>query len=589
MGLCFICLCVAALVLAQFGIGILAAGRFLRDSVLHTVERYTAPKIDVPLPKVKFDAAPAPEPLSPQSAPAGFIQCYDKGTNVPLGTVKAFSPDEVLDVIKRAREAQKVWALTPFSTRRKLLFSLMDYILAHQREICETACVECGKTMMDGTLGEMLTTFEKLRWTAAHGEEVLAEEVRDVGLMTIHKRAAVNYVPFGVIGAIVSWNYPFHNIYGPMISALFAGNAFVGKVSEYSSFYASYYESIVRDGLRQLGYSPDLVHFVTGFAETGAAIVSNVDKLTFIGSPQVGKIIMRNAAPTLTPVVLELGGKDPAVICDDADFDQVVPVVMRGNFQNCGQNCVGLERIVVQDTIHDKLVAELTKQVQKLTQGPSSREERDLGAMTMGKAAIPKIQKLIEDSVAAGATLVCGGKATSDHFFPPTILTNVTPTTPIAQEEVFGPVLVVMKFHTDQEAIDIVNNCPYGLGSSVFSMNIPRAKYIADRLRTGMTNINDFGINYLCQSLPFGGVKLSGFDRFAGREGLRGNCLVRASTTDRIPGVKTVIPPMLQYPISTKAFSFMENLAQVIYGRLPNMITSAVKLASMKPDKPKQQ
>lgn len=573
--------CIILLLLIEWKLG---CARWVWGCVVQTVERYTAPKIEVPLPVLKFENKPASVPLTPRSAPEGFIQCYDKGTNSPLGTVKVFTGDEVRECVAKAHRAQKIWALTPFSTRRKLLFALMDYILAHQREICETACVECGKTMMDGALGEMLTTFEKLRWTAARGEDLLREEVRDVGLMTIHKRAAVNYVPFGVIGAIVSWNYPFHNIYGPMISALFAGNGFVGKVSEFSSFYASYYESIVRDGLRQLGYSPDLVSFVTGFAETGEAVVSSVDKLTFIGSPGVGKLIMRNAATTLTPVVLELGGKDPAVICDDADFDQIVPIIMRGNFQNCGQNCVGLERIVVQDSLHDKLVAELTKRTKALSQGPASQKECDLGAMTMGRPAVQKIQELVDASIAAGAVLVCGGKATSDNFYPPTILTNVTSSTPIAQEEVFGPILVVMKFKTDDEAIEIVNNCPYGLGSSVFSENLPRAKYIANRLRTGMANVNDFGINYLCQSLPFGGVKTSGFDRFAGREGLRGNCIVRASTTDRIPGVKTLIPEILQYPISNAAFTFTENLSHTLYGRLPNMVASAIKVATIKAD-----
>ncbi|KAG5498791.1 hypothetical protein JKF63_03080 [Porcisia hertigi] len=559
--------------------------KWLWACMVQTFDRYTAPKIQVPLPEVNFTAAPAAELLNPRSAGEGKIQCYDKGTNVPIGTVKVFTPAEVREVVERARKAQQVWALTPFSTRRKLLFALMDYILAHQEFICKTACVECGKTMMDGALGEMLTTFEKLRWTATQGEEVLQEEVRDVGLMTIHKRASVRYVPFGVIGAVVSWNYPFHNIYGPMISALFAGNAFVGKVSEYSSYYASYYESIVKDGLRQLGYSPDLVSFLTGFAETGEAVVSLVDKLTFIGSPGVGKIIMRNAAATLTPVVLELGGKDPAIICEDADLDQVVPVVMRGNFQNCGQNCVGLERILVHEKIHDKLVLEVTRLTRALTQGPASKGQHDLGAMTMGKMAIPKIQQLIDDTVKAGATLVCGGKTTSDNFYPATILTGVTPDMPIAQEEVFGPVMVVMKFTTDKEAVEMVNACAYGLGSSVFSADIPRAQAIADRIRTGMVNINDFGINYLCQSLPFGGVKISGFDRFAGREGLRGTCIVRASTTDRVPGVKTTIPPILQYPISPAAFTFMENLSQVIYGRLPCMVTSAIKLFTIQQSK----
>ncbi|KAF5226532.1 putative aldehyde dehydrogenase [Trypanosoma cruzi] len=561
--------------------------RFLLKVITHTVERYSAPTITVPLPRTKFDAAPSTVPLTPRSGPPGTIQCYDKGTNTPIGLVNVTSPDELRAVVSRARVAQKAWSKTSFSTRRKLLFSLLDYILEHEDFICETACVECGKTMMDGFLGEMLTTLEKLRWTAARGEEILAEEVRDVGLVAIHKRPVVNYVPFGVIGAIVSWNYPFHNIYGPMISALFAGNAFVGKVSEYSSYYVSYYQSIVREGLKQLGQSPDIVAFVTGFAETGEALVNLVDKLTFIGSPAVGKLVMRNAAATLTPVLLELGGKDPAVICDDADLEQVVPIIMRGTFQNCGQNCVGLERVIVHESIHDIVVKRLETAVKALTQGPASQGLYDLGAMTMGEPSIQKIQRLIDETVAAGAILVCGGKPSS-RFFPPTIITNVTPTMPIAKEEVFGPVLVVMKFSTDEEAVEIVNACEYGLGSCVFSKDVSRAKRIGAKLRTGMTNVNDFCINYLCQSLPFGGVGISGFDRFAGMEGLRGNCIVRASTTDRIPGVKTTIPPILQYPITDAAFSFMGSLSQVIFGRMLYSMKGIIKLLTIKSETSKK-
>lgn len=571
---------VVALVVLEWKLGVV---RFVVSTLLQTVERYTAPKIVVDLPKVKFDESPSQDVLTPQSAGPGKIQCFDKGTNVKLGVVPAISGEEVKAIVARARAAQEKWAKTSFSTRRKLLFSLLDYVIENQRFICETACIECGKTMMDGTLGEILTTLEKLRWTAAQGEEVLQEEVRDVGLITIHKRAAVNYVPFGVIGAIVSWNYPFHNIYGPMISALFAGNAFVGKVSEYSSYYTRYYESIVREGLKQLGQSPDLVTFLTGFAETGEALVASADKITFIGSPGVGKLVMKKASETLTPVVLELGGKDPAIILEDADLEQVIPIIMRGTYQNCGQNCVGLERIVVHASIHDKLVNILTEKVKKLSQGPASAQPvKDLGAMTMGPASVKKIQKLVDDSVAAGAKVLVGGKASSDRFFPPTVMVNVTATTPIAVEEVFGPILVVMKFSSDEEAIRLVNNCPYGLGSSVFSANIPRAQSIANRLKTGMTNVNDFGINYLCQSLPFGGVKISGFDRFAGREGLRGNCVVRASTTDRIPGVKTVIPPVLQYPIQENAFTFMESLVKVLYGTTSQFVAASIKLATFK-------
>ena len=559
-------------------------GRYIFTTIQQAVERWTAPEIKLaPPPAPARSESASLSPLRPQiQDQPDMIQCFDKGTNAPLGTVRVVTKDNLEDIMRRARTAQEKWAKTSFSTRRKLLFSLLNYVIKHQKEICETSSIECGKTMMDGALGEILTTLEKLRWTCAQGEDVLAEEVRDVGLITIHKRASVSYLPIGVVGAIVSWNYPFHNIYGPMISALFAGNAFVGKVSEYASYYAKYYQDIVREGLVALGQSPDLVHFITGFAATGEALVETADKITFIGSPAVGKKVMEKASKTLTPVVLELGGKDPAIILEDADLKQVVPIMMRGTFQNCGQNCVGLERIVAHTAIHDKLVEALKSKVEKLSQGAPSCSVKDLGAMTMGELSVNKIQKLVDESVAAGAKLVVGGKATSKNFFPATMLINVTKDMPIAQEEVFGPVLVVFRFKTDDEAVDIVNGCPYGLGSNIFSANIPRAQAIAKRLKTGMVNINDFAINYLCQSLPFGGTKISGFDRFAGVEGLRGNCLVRSQTVDRIPGVKTEIPPVLQYPITEKSFQFMMLLVQVLYGNVVQFVAAGLKLATFK-------
>jgi acyl-CoA reductase-like NAD-dependent aldehyde dehydrogenase len=573
-----------ALFIAFGGLGLI---RMVISTVLRFYERLTAPIIDVQAPQLNFpNAAAAAEPLNPRSAGEGKIQCFDKGTNKPMGVRHAMSRNDVKAAIERARVAQKEWATSSFATRRRLLFALMDFVIKEHETICKTSAVECGKTMLDGTLGEILTTLEKLSWTAHYGENYLQEEVREVGLISIHKRASVSYLPLGVVSAIVSWNYPFHNIIGPMISALFAGNAFVGKVSEWSSFYTSYYQDIVRNAIVKLGYSADLVTFVTGFAEAGEALVEMSDKVTFIGSPQVGKLVMRKASETLTPVVLELGGKDPAVVCDDADLKQLIPVVMRGTFQNCGQNCVGLERVVVHTKIYDDLIARLRPLVAGLSQGPTSEGGvKDCGAMTMGPLSVDKIHKMVQDAVKQGAKCLAGGKKPKESgnmYYPPTMLVDVTTEMEIAQEEVFGPIMVVFKAKDDEDAIRIVNACPYGLGSSVFSSNPQRANAIGSKLRTGMMNVNDFGINYLCQSLPFGGTKISGFDRFAGIEGLRGNCLVRSETRDRIPGVKTEVPPALQYPVTENSFKFSMLLVQVLYGRIPTMVKAVAGLITFK-------
>jgi aldehyde dehydrogenase (NAD+) len=547
-------------------------------------ERMTAPVAVSELPKAKLDAPPAAETLSPKSAGAGKIQCYNKATNASLGVVDAMSKPQLEVIMNKAREAQKKWAQTPFSVRRQLLYSVMNYVIEHQETLCRTGAMEGGKTMVDGTLGEVLTTLEKIQWTCKYGEDVLAAESREVGLVAFHKRAVVSYRPFGVITAIVSWNYPFHNIIGPMISALFAGNAFVGKVSEYTSYYTKFYEGIVRSALKQLGQSEDLVCFVNGFADAGEALVGLADKVTFIGSPQVGKLVMKKASETLTPVVLELGGKDPAVICDDADIDQLVPIVMRGTFQNCGQNCVGLERVVAHYRVYDKLVTIFERKVKELTQGATSDSQiRDCGAMTMGELACAKIQRLVDDAVKKGAKALVGGNKQGDKpFYPPTLLVDVTTEMDLANEEVFGPVLVIMKFQNDDEAADIINSCPYGLGCSVFSADKARAQALGKKLHTGMLNINDFGINYLCQSMPFGGCKVSGFDRFAGIEGLRGNCIVHSSTVDRFPGAATHVPPPMQYPLSPNSFKFTQLLVRVLYGNVTQMIGAIMGFISYK-------
>lgn len=509
--------------------------------------------------------------LRDPSKPIPHIQCFDKCTGrVLCDSIPATSPEDVCATVARARAAQGKWAQTTFEQRREVLRVLLDFVVENQEALCRVACRDTGKTMVDGAFGEILTTCEKLRWTIDHGEQALQPEYRQVGMVTLHKAARVEYQPLGVLGAIVSWNYPFHNLYGQIISAIFAGNAIVVKVSEYATWSSTFYITIMQRILQTLGHSPHLVAVVPGFADTGIALInSGVDKLIFIGSPYVGKLVMAEAARTLLPVVLELGGKDAAVICEDCDFDQAINVCMRGTFQNCGQNCVGLERLVVLAPLYDRFVAEAQLRVAGLRQGAPLTEAVDCGAMTMGPRALKEIQTLVDSAVRQGARLLVGGHAVrrgGGCFFEPTLLVDVTPDMSIARNEVFGPVMVVFKAESDADALRIVNSCDYGLGSSVFSLDYKRAERIAAGIRAGMCNINDFGINYLCQALPFGGVKISGFDRFAGIEGLRGCCLLRAVTTDRFPLVRTTIPGPLQYPLSSSGFGFCDALVRLMYG-----------------------
>lgn len=361
-----------------------------------------------------------------------------------------------------------------------------------------------------------------------------------------------------------------------IISGIFAGNAVVGKVSEHTSWSTVvYFSAIVRAALAVHGHDPNLVQTVTGYGDAGSALLSDplVDKIIFTGSPAIGRKVMATAAQFLKPVILELGGKDAMVITEDCKLSEVIPWVLRGCFQNSGQNCVGVERVVVYESIHDEFVDTIFPRVKAIRQGIplNSSAEIDCGALVM-ESQIQHIQSLVDDAVAKGAKLWTGGKCNSalrpGQFYEPTLLTGVTPAMRIFHEEVFGPVMTVIKVpkDDDRQCIELVNNSDFGLSASVYCRNRSRGLALGRQIRSGMCCVNDFGSNYLVQSLPFGGVKDSGFGRFAGIEGLRALCLERSILTDRIPGVKTSIPNPVDYPIdNNKGIAFTNSLIQLFY------------------------
>jgi len=488
-------------------------------------------------------------------------RCVVAATGRLLGWVLDQSAADVRARVQVASDAQQLWRETSFAERRRVLRALRKTILANRESILQASVLETGKTFVDAYLGELLTTLEKIRWLLREGERALAPEYRSVGPLTMHKRAWVQFEPLGVIAAIAPWNYPFHNLMNPILAALFAGNAIVVKSSEYSSWCSVYYVELVRHVLRACKHPSELVQLVTGGASAGEALVvdKGVAKVFFTGSTRVGRQVAMAAAEQLKPCVLELGGKDAFIVCDDADLEQALDIAMRGVFQNSGQNCVGIERILVQRPSYERFVAEMQVRVQSLRIGV------DLGAMTMGEASLRELESLINDAVKDGARLLCGGKRAGRSYWEPTLLTDVPLHSRIMQNEVFGPVMIIIPFDGDAEAIRIVNGSAYGLGSSVFSADRKRAAMIRNKLLVGMVNENDFGVNYLCQSLPFGGTKDSGSDRFAGIEGLRACCLMKSVTQDRFWMLRTRIPKPLQYPVHHAAVDVIDALMRVIY------------------------
>lgn len=467
--------------------------------------------------------------------------------------------------IARARTAQASWGRSSFADRRRVLRSILDAVVSNADSICDDVVRDSGKTRENAMLGEVLPICEKLRWTIARGEAVLRPQRVSSGML-VHKRAQIEYLPAGVAGAILPWNYPFQNLLNPIITALMAGNAIVIKPSEWVSWSSARFHTIVREAITNAGESPELVQVVHGFAETAQALIAGgVDVLLFIGSVPNGRRVLRAAAETLTPVVLELGGKDPLIVCEDADMERAVHAALGGTFINCGQNCVASERILVHVSKAAEFEGRIASHVGSMRQGASAEGLVDVGAM-ITPLQLAHVEGLVARAVAAGARVVAGGKRQAGRegwYYEPTVLADVRVDMEIMREEMFGPVMLLCTFETDEEAIAIANSTAFGLSSSVFSRDAKRAKRIADRVHAGMVAVNDFGgMTYMAQELPFGGVKDSGFGRMNGAEGLRAFCTSKGVLLDRFPfGF-----PAKVFPAGADDYVTTRNAVRLLYG-----------------------
>ncbi|KAJ7074290.1 aldehyde dehydrogenase domain-containing protein [Mycena amicta] len=522
------------------------------------------------------DIAPA---MSVQGA--RYITCFDPATGLHLATLKADSEEEIAHKIKLAQIAQKTWKQTSFGRRRRVMRSLNKWLVENQDVCARTACRDTGKTLVDAALGEIITTCCKLQYMIDHGERALRPETRSSNLILCYKTSQVHYEPLGVVAAIVSWNYPLHNSWSPIIASLFAGNAVVLKCSEHVFWSTQWFVGAIRKCLAICGYDPELVQLVCCYPEQADALTRSphIKHITFIGSETVGRKIAMAATEHLTPVTLELGGKDPAIILEGTDLNKWASMWMRGIFQNAGQNCIGIERLIVHQTQHDELYDMLQKRIEMLRLGsilaPSDAgfvNTVDCGAMISGDR-FESLQNVIQEAHDQGSDKH-GGTPYSHvyqdkgYYFQPAIVGPVKPEMRVAQEELFAPVATLIPYATVEEAIDIANGTRYGLGASVFGPSQDQCVKVAKRLECGMVSVNDFAVFYLNQDLPFGGFKASGYGRFGGPEGLRALTNVKAIIVDRFPAlIQTDIPKVLDYPIRSLVVSweFVSGLVSFLY------------------------
>ncbi|GMM30124.1 meiotic recombination directing protein [Martiniozyma asiatica (nom. inval.)] len=530
------------------------------------------------------------------------IYCYCPATGQFLGKFPAHTSSQIDNFISQARVAQRsFYSDDKFQMKKhKFLATLSTFILKNQAAIARVACRDSGKTMVDASMGEIMVTLEKINWIIKHGDAALRTSSRPgpSNILMKYKKAEVWYEPLGVVSAVVSWNYPFHNMLGPIISSVFAGNAVVIKCSERVRWSSEFFLQIVRSALKVCNIPEDLVQLVCCWPDEADSISGNpgLDHLTFIGSQAVAKKVVSKASEVLMPVVVELGGKDAVIICDDylkaKGVDGIASVLMRGTFQSSGQNCIGIERIIIcgDDENYNQLVEKLKERVSQLRLGSDidQSEGIDVGAMIMD-LNYDKLENSITDMVESKqARLLCGGKRfihpnyPSGHYFTPTLLADVDPKSTLAQNEVFGPVMMLIHAKDNEEGISIANSTSYGLGGSIYTTNRKRGFEYASKLRTGNVAINDFATFYVCQ-LPFGGVKGSGYGKFGGEEGLRGVCVEKSVCYDRLSCMSTSIPPVIDYPVGERAWSFVEAMLWVGYGGLRGWRWIGKLIDGMKP------
>jgi acyl-CoA reductase-like NAD-dependent aldehyde dehydrogenase len=552
-------------------------------TLANSSRRYT-----VPIPKFPDESTPIVEHTSIRLPTGSAIQCYAPATGQLLGLVNPSSPASIDRAITASASAQEKWRNTTFTERKAVLRSISRYILDNAETIARVASLDSGKPLVDANLGEILTSVEKLQWTLKHGEKTLAPSRRPTNLLMSYKRNTVYYEPLGVVAALVSWNYPFHNLTGPVISAIFAGNGIVVKVSEQTAWSSAYFTNIIRGALVVHGHDPALVQTVVCWPQTAGHLTSHpsIAHITFIGSRDVAHHVAASAAKQLIPVVAELGGKDPFIVLDSAkrDLTRIAEIILRGTFQASGQNCVGIERVIAAG-VYDELISILEPRVKALRMGT----EADVGAM-ISDSSFDRLEKLIQEAVSQGARLLVGGQRYNHpdhpkgHYFQPTLLVDVTPEMAIAQNECFAPVLALFRAASSSpgDILALANAPDFGLGASVHgSERDPAMQSIVRGIRSGMVAVNDFGVYYAVQ-MPFGGVAGSGYGRFAGEEGLRGMCNIKSVCEDRFGwmGIRTAIPPPMQYPVKSqqRAWTFAQGVVELGYGDMSRKVSGLGKI-----------
>jgi acyl-CoA reductase-like NAD-dependent aldehyde dehydrogenase len=491
------------------------------------------------------------------------IPVENPATGEVVSTVALLGADDCQAMAERARAAQPQWEAIGFEGRARIMRRAQRWMLDNADRVIKSVVSETGKTYEDAQLADLGYTVSALGFWAKEGPKYLEDERVPSwkNPVAAGKKLVIRYAPIGIVGVIGPWNYPIANSFGDCIPALMAGNCVILKPSEVTPLSSL----LMAEMMRECGLPEDVFQVATGDGSTGAALIAEVDCVMFTGSTRTGKAVMKAAADSLVPCYLELGGKDPMIVCADANIDRAANAAAFYSMNNGGQVCISVERCYVEAPVYDEFVEKVNANVRRLRQGVPT----DVGTVDVGAVIFPPqldvVEEHVRDAVEKGAKVLTGGHARREggRFFEPTVLVDVDHSMKIMQQETFGPTLPIMKIANSEEGVRLANDSEYGLQASVWTGDVEHGEALARRIEAGVVCVNDAQVNYTALNLPMGGWKASGLGTRHGANGIRKYTKVQSLLVTR----RALKREPFMFPYTARTTMLLRRMFKLLYGR----------------------